>query len=67
MRDVQMSHTVRYDEHQNRINLPKENAELMCNFLDVAGENAAADLVAQFATKANMIILCYSINSDMSF
>ena len=67
MRDVRIDRTIRYDEHQNRINLPKENAELMVNFLDVAGENAAADLVAQFASKAKMIILCYSINSDMSF
>ena len=49
------------------MSFPNENAELMCNFLDVAGENAAADLVAQFAIKAKMIILCYSINSDMSF
>ena len=41
MRDVRIDRTIRYDELQNRINLPKENAELMVKFLDVAGENAA--------------------------
>ena len=39
----------------------------MINFLDVAGENSAVDLVAQFAERAKLIILCYAINSNESF
>ena len=39
----------------------------MINFLDVAGDNAASDLIAQFAIKAKLIILCYAINSNESF
>ena len=46
--------------------MPKENAELMVKFLDVAGENSAFDLVEQFSKNAKMIILCYSISSEMS-
>ena len=39
----------------------------MINFLDVAGDNAARDLVAQFSKTAKLIILCYAINSNESF
>ena len=39
----------------------------MINFLDVAGDNAAKDLIAQFAPTAKLIILCYAINSNESF
>ena len=56
-----------FDEQQATIRFPKQDIEVKMRFLDVAGEFAAQDMIGQFAQKAQLIIMCYSIASMKSF
>ena len=61
MRGVEVQRTLNFEMSDSyTIELKDEQAALTINFNDVAGTNAATQLIAQFAPRSNMIIICYS-------
>ena len=47
MRDVKIDRTIRYDETNTQLYLPKEQVNLNTLFIDIAGENVASDLIVE--------------------
>ena len=66
MKGVDIIRTDRFDEDRIDMNID-ENTTLTIQFYDISGDNSATVLIDSFAARANMIVICYAINSLQSF